>query len=37
MLVRDRSEAREKIAAAFDLVGMDANSMSRYPHEFSDG
>ena len=37
MLARDRSEAREKIAATFDLVGMDANSMSRYPHEFSDG
>ncbi len=37
MLVRDRSEAREKIAATIDLVGVDANSMSRYTHEFFDG
>ena len=36
-LVRNRSEAREKIAATLELVGMDANSMSRYPHEFSGG
>ena len=36
-LVRDRSEARERIAATLELVGMDAQSMSRYPHEFSGG
>ena len=36
-LARDRSEAREKIAATLELVGMDAKSMSRYPHEFSGG
>ncbi len=36
-LVRDRSEARERIAATLELVGMDAKSMNRYPHEFSGG
>ena len=36
-LVRNRLDAREKIAAALELVGMDAKSMSRYPHEFSGG
>ena len=36
-LARDRSEARERIAETLELVGMDAKSMSRYPHEFSGG
>lgn len=36
-LVQHREEAREKIAAILELVGMDAKSMSRYPHEFSGG
>ena len=36
-LVRDRAEAREKIAATLELVGMNAESMNRYPHEFSGG
>ncbi len=36
-LVRGRAEARERIAATLELVGMDAKSMSRHPHEFSGG
>ncbi len=35
--MRDYSEARERIAATLELVGMDAKSMSRHPHEFSGG
>ncbi|MCY4462638.1 MAG: ATP-binding cassette domain-containing protein [Albidovulum sp.] len=36
-LVRDRWTARKRIAETLELVGMDAKSMSRYPHEFSGG
>ena len=31
------NQAREKVADLFDLVGLDAPLMDRYPHEFSGG
>ena len=31
------SQAREKVAELFDLVGLDPQLMDRYPHEFSGG
>jgi peptide/nickel transport system ATP-binding protein len=31
------NQAREKVSALFDLVGLDAQLMDRYPHEFSGG
>ncbi len=36
-LARDRAEARARIAATLELVGMDPKAMQRYPHEFSGG
>ncbi|MGH3096020.1 MAG: ABC transporter ATP-binding protein [Streptosporangiales bacterium] len=32
-----RSAAREKVAELFDLVGLPADVMDRYPHQFSGG
>lgn len=36
-LVKDRSEARSKIATMLQQVGLAADAMNRYPHEFSGG
>lgn len=36
-IVKSRGEAREKIAATLELVGLDPKVMTRYPHEFSGG
>ncbi len=36
-LVRNRPAARARIAATLERVGMEADSMKRYPHEFSGG
>lgn len=36
-LANDRNEARDKIAAMLEQVGLDAAAMARYPHEFSGG
>ena len=33
----DRSERRARVAQLFDLVGLDADHLQRYPHEFSGG
>jgi peptide/nickel transport system ATP-binding protein len=32
-----RAEARERVAALFDVVGLQAELMNSYPHEFSGG
>ena len=32
-----RSERRARVAELFDLVGLDADHLQRYPHEFSGG
>jgi len=36
-LVKNRSDARTKIAAMLNEVGLNAEAMDRYPHEFSGG
>ena len=33
----DRAERRARVAELFSLVGLDAEHLSRYPHEFSGG
>jgi len=36
-LVRSRSDRREQVAALFEKVGLPADAMDRYPHQFSGG
>jgi oligopeptide/dipeptide ABC transporter ATP-binding protein len=36
-LVRSRGEKRDRVAALLDKVGLGAEAMARYPHEFSGG
>jgi oligopeptide/dipeptide ABC transporter ATP-binding protein len=36
-LVRSRGEKRERVATLLDKVGLGAEAMARYPHEFSGG
>lgn len=36
-LVNNRSEQKERVAEILSLVGMPADAMHRYPHEFSGG
>jgi oligopeptide/dipeptide ABC transporter ATP-binding protein len=36
-LVRSRREKRDRVAALLDKVGLGAEAMGRYPHEFSGG
>jgi oligopeptide transport system ATP-binding protein len=36
-LVRSRDEKRERVATLLDKVGLGAEAMARYPHEFSGG
>ena len=36
-LVKSKAEARERIAATLESVGMDPSAMDRHPHEFSGG
>jgi oligopeptide/dipeptide ABC transporter ATP-binding protein len=36
-LVRDKNDERDKVAALLERVGLRAEHMTRYPHEFSGG
>ena len=36
-LVRSRRDRREQVAALFEKVGLPADAMDRYPHQFSGG